>query len=138
MIGTGWWTERFANFALEVTPVVSVGGAGIGRAEMNLPVSLSMSMDGAGISLADMVLNLAPEVSFVGEVYLGTIALDLAPNLGMEAAGTSTAAIDLTITPSIGMVGAERYTAAFGLTVTPEIGQLAYVKQLPHPIPWTL
>lgn len=137
-MSTGWWSERFANFTLEVTPVVSVGGAGVGRAEMNLPVSLSMSMDGAGISLADMVLNLAPEVSFIGEIYLGTIALDLTPAFGMDAAGTSTAAMDLTVTPSIGMVGAERYTAAFGLTVTPEIGQLAYIKQLPHPIPWTL
>lgn len=95
-------------------------------------------MDGAGISTAEMVLNMAPGVSFIGEVYLGTIALDLAPAFGMEAAGTSTAAMDLTVTPSIGMVGAEKYTAAFGLTLTPSVDMGGATKQLPHPIPWTL
>lgn len=98
----------------------------------------SLTMDAAPTSTGVLAISLAPEVSFLGETFLGTVALNLDPILGMEAASHSVGDFTLALTPEIGMTGVEHYTATFGLTLTPEIGQIAYVKQLPHPIPWTL
>lgn len=77
-------------------------------------------------------------LKFLGSVYIATAALNLDMIVGMDATATSTGSFDLTLTPVIGISGEERYVAEFGLTLTPQIGMVAYIKQLPHPIPWTL
>ena len=95
-------------------------------------------MAGASHSTGQFGLTLDPSISLVGVTYVGTLALNMDVAVGMLATGRSTASFDLTLTPTIGMTGVEHYTAAFTLTLTPSIGQIAYIKQLPHPVPWTL
>ena len=135
---SGWWAERFASFALEVAPTITAAAAPRVQAVVNVPVSPAFSMQGAGTSTAAMDLVATPDVSFVGVNLLGTVSLNLVSALDMAATGQSTGAFTLALTPTVGMTGAEKYTATFVLTVSPSFAATAYVKQLPHPIPWTL
>lgn len=135
----GWWSEQFAAFRVQLTPSVGVDVGSRSTATMDLVVAPSLSMEGAGTSVADFSVTVAPEVTFIGQAYVATIALNLTPTIGMEStASNSVAAFELSLTPTIGMAGAEHYTAQFAVTVTPTLAATAYVKQLPHPIPWTL
>lgn len=135
---SGWWSERFASFELKVTPGVAANVHSISVAKMNLPVTPTFTMAATGQSTAAVDLNLTPSVSFVGVNLLGLFSLNLVPALSFSATGTSTGAFTLGVTPGIGMAGVEHYSAQFGLTVTPTLTTTAYIKQLPHPIPWTL
>lgn len=136
---SGWWAERFAKFQLDVEPLIGIAVGSRSTASMNLAVAPELSMEGAGTSTAELVLTIAPEVSITGVAYRETLALNIEPSIAMESpASNSVAAFELTLTPAIGMSGAEHYTATFTLTVSPSFTATAYVKQLPHPIPWTL
>ena len=135
---SGWWAEQFARFALEVTP--EIGAIAVERypRTIELSVTPAVAMEGAGISTTELDVSVLPNVSFIGDSYIKTISLDFVPAINMEAAGTSTAEFSLSVVPTIGIVGGEHYVAAFTLSLTPTIGMIAYIKQLPHPIPWTL
>lgn len=135
---SGWWAEQFARFQLELSPEIGIAGEEAYFNRFSLSFTPSISIEGRGISTADLAISLESSLSFLSVEYIGTIALDLTPLIAMDAVTHSTATIDLSLTPAIGMTGEERYTAQFGLTLTPTIGQVAYVKQLPHPVPWTL
>lgn len=135
---SGWWSEKFAEFALSLEPSLAVDVGSRSTAAMNMTLSPSICMEYTATSTGEFGLVFDPSVSMVGVNYLGTVALNLTPAIGMLAEGRSTASFGLSLTPTIGMVGGEHYTAAFTLTLTPSIGQIAYIKQLPHPIPWTL
>ena len=132
----GWWAERFADFSVDATPSIVFVGAP--RATLALSAAPAIDMAAAGTSTAEFSLSAAASVGFVGQRLQGSLTLSAAPGLAMAAAGTSTATLQLAITPAIGMVGSERYGGTLTLGVTPTIGMTAYIKQLPHPIPWTL
>lgn len=105
---------------------------------MALELTPTLAMEAHGVSTGEFGLVLDPAISLVGEAYVGTVALNLDVAVGMLAAGTSAGAFDLTLTPTIGMTGAEHYTASFALSLTLSVTTAASIKQLPHPIPWTL
>ena len=135
---SGWWAEHFADFTLGLTPVIAADVRSVSKTAMALELTPNIGMDATATSTGEFGLVFDPSLSFAGEAFVGTLALNLDLAVGMLATGTSTGAFDLTLTPTIGMVGAEHYTATFALALTLEVGQIAYVKQLPHPIPWTL
>ena len=105
---------------------------------MNISLSPTVSMVGSPTATGEFDLLFSPSVTFVGVDYIATVALDLAVAIGMLATANSVGEFTLSLSPVIGMVGAEHYTASFALTLTPTLVATAYVKQLPHPIPWTL
>ena len=136
---SGWWTEQYAHFSVSLALDLTMGVGSVSIADVTLALdSPSLTMDAAPTSTGVLAISLAPEVSFLGVNYNGTVALNLDPILSMEAASHSVGDFTLTLTPEIGMSGVEHYTATFGLTLTPTISTVAYIKQLPHPIPWTL
>lgn len=135
---SGWWAEQFAKFELELSPTITTIAEEFYTSPFSLNLTPSIQIDAVGISTAELTLNLAPNLSFLGSVYVATAALNLDMIVGMDATATSSGSFDLALTPVIGMGGGERYVAEFILTLTPQLGMIAYIKQLPHPIPWTL
>ena len=138
MNGIGWWAEQYAYFGIELSPAINIAVASSSTGSVNVFLNPEITMDGVGISVAAMNLSATPLISFAGESYAGVVALDLSLIVGMEAATHSTTDFTLNLTPDIGMVGNEHYTAQFVLTLTPQMGMISYIKQLPHPVPWTL
>lgn len=110
----------------------------VSKGDIVLEVTPELTMAAAGRSVGDFTVTLAPDVSFVGEQFRGVFALNFEPQIGMVATGTSVADFALTVEPTLTFAGTEHYTAEFAVTVSPSIGAVAYIKQLPHPIPWTL
>lgn len=135
---SGWWAENYAHFTLAFTPTVTTTGHGKATASVNLPVSPSFAMAPTSVSTAEMTLPVEASVSFVGVAYRADYALNITPEIGMGAAGTSTAAFNVIITPSFGMTGVEKYTGSFTLAVVPAFPFTGATKQLPHAIPWTI
>jgi len=135
---SGWWSEQYAYFTMTMTPVVGVDVTSKSIADMDISLTPEFGMEATATSTGEFGLVFDPSVNMAGVNFVGVLALNLEPAIGMLGGGRSTASFDLTLTPTIGMTGAEHYTAAFTITLTPTISQLAYVKQLPHPVPWTL
>jgi len=135
---SGWWSEKFADFRLTVTPDLTMDVTSVSKGTLVVEVTPSLTMEATGQSVGDFTVTLAPNVAFQGEQFRGVFALNFEPQIGMAAAGRSVADFTLTVTPALTFVGGEHYTAAFAVTVSPSIGATAYIKQLPHPIPWTL
>lgn len=136
---SGWWAEQFAHFKVTLTPEIEMNPGSKSIAAMTISLdSPVIGMEARPTSAGEFDLNLAPSLNFIGVNYAGTIALNLTPIIGMDYTARSTGEFTLALTPTIGMVGAEHYTAQFALALTPTIGATAYIKQLPHPIPWTL
>lgn len=136
---SGWWAEQFAHFKLTLTPSFAMSPSSKSIAAMTLSLDAPViDMVGTPVATGEFDLRLDPSVSMIGVNYLGTLALNLTPVIGMDYTARSTGAFTLSLTPTISMAGAEHYTAQFALSLTPTIGVSAYIKQLPHPIPWTL
>lgn len=135
---SGWWAEQFAKFQLEVSPVISFPAEEFYPRSFSLGLSPSVSMIGSGVSVAELDLSFSSTFGFLGQSYIKTVALDLSPMLGMDAAPISIGAFGLFLSPVIGISGNEFYSSTFTLSLTPSFTALAYVKQIPHPIPWTL
>ncbi len=138
MNGIGWWAEQYAYFGIELSPAINIAVASSSTGSVNVFLNPAITMGGVGISVAAMNLSATPLISFAGESYAGVVALELSLIVGMEAATHSTTDFTLNLTPNIGMVGNELYYADFGITLTPTLTATAYIKQLPHPVPWTL
>lgn len=135
----GWWAEqserfRLDDFDLEFAAEVTSQSTGA----ITLSLTPSISMSATGTSVAAMDLAITPSISFVGLAYVDTISLSLTPSIDMSATATSTGEFTISLTPTIGMAGGEHYISAFDVVLTPTFAASAYVKQIPHPIPWTI
>lgn len=120
---TGWWAELHAQFALALSPALSMG------VRHYLPLALSVSpalgMVGAGRSVGAFQLAVTPALGMAA--YRTLLALSVTPSLGMAAAARYAATIALSVTPALGMGAGERYGRAAALSVTPTLGMVGAV-----------
>lgn len=137
MSGVGWWVEQYAYFGLEMSPSLSVAAAGHSTSPFNISLSPSVSMTSVGTSTASLDMIATPSISFEGLSYSGVIALNLTPLIGMLGSPIVLADFNLALTPTLTFTAPVAVTY-FGLTLSPTLAATAYVKQIPHPIPWTL
>lgn len=140
----GWWSEKFGDFNLALTPAIGLDTEVVYRPSFELAMSPSLQMVGAGIggvstaafdlamppSIGASAINiqksfelgLTPTIGMAGaERYSRSLPLSLTPTIGMGALSIQKD-FGLSLTPTIGMVGAERYSRNFGLSLTPTVG----------------